>query len=140
MKDILDLIGRIFIATIFFYEAYDAMASLGDTKALMSEYGINAHQDLLIYGAIFALVVGAVLILIGYRSRLGSILLLLYLIPVTLIVYSFWNDPIELRKINSIAFMKNIAIAGALLMIIVNGSGRYSVKRLFATTKVSKRW
>ncbi len=140
MKDILDLIGRIFIATIFFYEAYDAIASFKDMKIQMVEYGINSHQDLLIYGAIFALIVGAVLILIGYRSRLGSILLLLYLIPVTFIAYSFWNDPIELRENNSIAFMKNIAIAGALLMIIVNGSGRYSIKRLFATTKVSKRW
>jgi len=32
--------------------------------------------------------------------------------------------------------MKNLAIMGGLLMVVVNGSGKYSVKRLFATTKV----
>ncbi len=140
MKDILDLIARIFIATIFFYEAYDSIAFFQLTKEKMSHYGINFQQDLLLYGAIFALVLGAILVLIGYRSKLGSILLLFYLVPVTFIVYSFWNDPIDVRRVNSISFMKNIAIIGALLMIIVNGSGKYSIKRLFATTKVSKGW
>jgi putative oxidoreductase len=32
--------------------------------------------------------------------------------------------------------MKNIAITGGLLMVWVNGAGRYSIKRLFATFRV----
>jgi putative oxidoreductase len=51
-------------------------------------------------------------------------------------VHSFWNDPIEVRRLQAILFMKNIAITGGLLMILVNGSGRYSIRRLFATTRV----
>jgi len=76
-------------------------------------------------------------ILIGYRTGLGAILILLYWVPVTLIAHSFWNDPIEIQRQESIEFMKNVAIMGGILLIFVNGSGRYSVKRLFATTKVN---
>ena len=136
MKDILDLIARILISCIFFYEAYDSVFYAKATKALMTEYGLTWNQDLLYLGGIFVLVLGGTLVLIGYRSGLGASLLLLYWIPVTFIVHSFWKFPIEEQRIEAILFMKNLAIIGGLLMIYVNGSGRFSVKRLFATTKV----
>lgn len=137
MKDVADLIARIFIAFIFLFEAYDSIVFFKSTKQKMTENGINWNQDMLLVGAIFLLIVGGILVLIGYRSKLGAILLLLYWIPVTFVLHSFWNDPIEIRKVASVAFMKNIAIMGALLMIYINGSGRYSIRRLFATTKVN---
>lgn len=99
-------------------------------------YGLTWRQDLLLVGAIILLVLGGLMVLIGYRSSFGAILLILYYLPVTLIVHSFWNDPVKVQRIQAIMFMKNIAIMGGLLMIIVNGSGRYSIKRLLATLKV----
>ena len=74
----------------------------------------------------------------GYRIKLGAFLLLLYWLPVTFIMYSFWNDPIELQRVNSINFMKNLGIAGALLLLIVNGSGKFSIKRILRVTKIRK--
>lgn len=138
MKDITDLIARIFISLIFLFEAYDSIKFFKSTKALMTEYGIVWQQDLLLSGAIFLLILGGVLVLLGYRSSFGAILLLLYWVPVTFIVHSWWNDPIELQRAGSIDFMKNMAIIGGLLMVFVNGSGRYSIRRLFATTRVGR--
>jgi len=136
MKDILDLMARIFIAVIFLFEAYDSSVRWKNTKEIMDQYGITWNQDLLLTATIFGLVLGGTLVLIGYRSSFGAFLLLIYWVPVTFIVHSWWNDPIEIRREESILFMKNIAIMGALLMVIVNGSGKYSIRRLFATTKV----
>ena len=102
----------------------------------MTNYGITWQQDLLLLGAIFILVLGATLLLIGYRSGFGAFLLMIYWVPVTFIVHSWWNDPPGIQRMESIMFMKNIAIMGGLLLVLVNGSGRYSIKRLFATTKV----
>ncbi len=102
----------------------------------MATFHITWNQDILLSGAIFLLLLGGILVLIGYRSSFGAILLLLYWIPVTFIAHSFWNDPVELRRLESIQFMKNIAIIGGMLIVLVNGSGNFSVKRLFATTKV----
>lgn len=136
MKDIVDLLARILIAVTFIYEAYDILFHIGQTKALMTEYGLEWRQDLLVFGAIFNLLIGGVLVLIGYRSGLGAMLLLFYWIPVTFIVHSFWNDPQDMQQEQSILFMKNLSIVGALLMVYVNGSGKYSVKRLISATRL----
>lgn len=140
MKDIIDLLARVLIAFIFLYEAYDSIAFFKLTKEKMLSYGLTWQPDLLLTGGIFLLILGGILVLIGYRSGFGSILLLLYWIPITFIVHSWWNEPTpEAQRLESLQFMKNLAIIGGLLIIIVNGSGRYSVKRLFATTKVRQR-
>ncbi len=103
----------------------------------MTGYGLNWNQDMLLSGAIFLLTVGGIMVLLGYRSSLGAIMLIMYWVPVTFIVDDFWNfnTQIELR-LKSITFMKNMAIIGGLLMLIGKGSGRYSIKRLLATTRV----
>lgn len=136
MKDVLDLIGRVFISVIFFFEAYDSMRYFSDTKDQMTRSGLVWQQDFLLTSAIFILVLGGILILLGYRSTFGAILLLSYWLPVTFLAHDFWNSPPETLRLESIIFMKNLAISGGLLMILVNGSGRYSIKRLLATTKV----
>lgn len=136
MKDIVDLIARIFLSLIFLWEAYDTIKYYGSSKESMNGYHITWNQDFLLGSAIFLMIFGGILILTGYRSKLGAVLLLLYYIPATFIIYSFWNDPPELYRINSIQFMKNLAIIGGLMMVFVNGAGRYSIKKLFATTRV----
>lgn len=138
MKDIMDLMARIFLSLIFLWEAYDSIKYFKTAKESMTSYGITWRQDLLLGGAIFLMIFGGILILTGYRSKLGAVLLLLFYIPATFTIYSFWNDPPELYRINSIQFMKNLAIIGGLMMIFVNGAGRYSVKRLFATTRLPR--
>lgn len=136
MKHLLDLIGRIFISVIFLFEAYDSMRYFKETKDQMARFGITWQPDFLLGLAIFVLLLGGTLILLGYRSTFGAILLLLYWVPVTILAHDFWNKPPGELRIESIIFMKNLAITGGLLIILVNGSGRYSVKRLLATTRV----
>ncbi|PTM08364.1 MAG: DoxX family protein [Bacteroidetes bacterium] len=136
MKNIFDLLGRLFLSFIFFWEAYDMIKYGKDTKVMMTEYGLTWRQDLLLYGAIYFLIVGGALILTGYRAKLGAVMLLVYWLPVTLIVHDFWNFPLPEQRLEGIQFMKNIAVTGGLLMVFANGVGKYSVKRLFATSRV----
>ena len=134
MKQWIDLIARIFLSTIFFWEAYDSIAYFDSVKRTMTNYGITWNQE-------FVLILGASFVLLGYRSATGAILLLLYWVPVTFIVFSFWNDPVSERRLQSILFMKNIAIIGGLLMVVVNGTGRFSIKRMIAASRPPKaKW
>lgn len=137
MRDLTDLIGRIFLATIFIFEAFDSIRYFDETKEAMTFHGVTWSQNFLLYCAIFLLVMGGLMVLTGYRSTLGAILLLIYWVPVTFIVHDFWNYSKEegLRE-QSILFMKNIAIIGGLLMLAGKGSGRYSIRKLLATTRV----
>jgi len=130
MKDIADLLGRILIAFLFIYEALDSLVFYDKTKATMTLYGVTWNQDFLLVTIIFILLFGAILVLIGYYSSFGAILLILYWLPFTLIVYSFWDDPQEEQRKNAVFFMRNLAMIGGLLLLMANGAGKYSIKRL----------
>ncbi|MBL7796879.1 MAG: DoxX family protein [Saprospiraceae bacterium] len=136
MRDITDLIGRILLSAIFFFEAIDSALYFDKTKDSMTHHGLTWNQDMLLYGAILFLLLGGTMVLLGYRSSLGAILLLMYWIPVTFIVHDFWSYPEDQIRLQKILFMKDMAIIGGLLMLLGKGSGRYSVKRLLATTRV----
>jgi len=136
MRDIIDLIGRIFLSAIFIFEAFDTALYMGKTRDTMFKYGISGSQDFLIYLTLFLLITGGLMVLLGYRSSLGVFLLLLYWLPVTFLVHDFWNYPKSELRLQSILFMKDMAIIGGLLMLAGKGSGRYSLKKLFATTRV----
>lgn len=139
MKDIFDLLGRILLSFIFFFEAYDYFAYERLNKEAMTIYGLTWNQDFFLYGAIFFLIVGAMTLLLGYRMRLGAILLLIYFIPLTFIVHDFWQEPMGSAeyRLQSILFMKNIAIIGGLLICATHISGKYRIRRIFATTNVN---
>lgn len=136
MKDFIDLLGRALLSFIFLYEAYDSVFYFQATKEKMTAYGLTWQQDFVLVGAIILLLLGGTLLLIGYRTGFAMFILLCYWIPVTFIVHSFWNDPEPTRRLQSIMFMKNLAIVGGMLMVWANGTGKYSIKRLFATTRV----
>jgi putative oxidoreductase len=139
MKDIADLIGRIFLSTLFFFEAGDSSVYQEMTYKIMTKYGFTWQQDFLYYAAIAALSIGALLVLIGYRAGLGVFLILLYWVPFTFVVYSFWMAPtLEQQHSEAAMFLKHLSIIGGLLLMYANGAGKYSVKRLLSTTKVSK--
>ncbi len=136
MRDVTDLVGRILLSAIFFFEAIDSAIYFEKTRESMTQHGLTWNQDMLLYGAILFLLLGGTMVLLGYRSSLGAILLLMYWIPVTFIVHDFWTYPEEQIRLQKILFMKDMAIIGGLLMLLGKGSGRYSVKRLLATTRV----
>lgn len=138
MKNVADLLGRIFIAFIFLYEVYDTIGFYKQTKQTMTDYNISWNQDVLLIGILIILILGSIMVLIGYLTTLGAILLLFYWIPFTFIVYSFWDDPEEIRRLQSLYFMRNMAIAGGLLLLVANGSGKYSVKRLLHVMRLPK--
>jgi putative oxidoreductase len=136
MKDILDLFGRLFLGALFLYEVVDFIFYADAIQEKMTLYGLTWRQDLLLNGAILCMLLGSVLVLIGYRSSFGAFLLLTYWLPVSLIVHAFWSYPDAEQREQFEQLMKNLAICGGLLLVLVNGSGRFSVKRLFSTVKV----
>lgn len=138
MKDIADLIGRIFISLLFIYEALDSLLFFDNTKRTMEDYGVSYYPNILLGTIIFLLFLGSILVLIGYYARVGAFLLLVYWLTFTVIVYSFWNDPPLVQRLNALYFMRNIALSGGLLLLIANGAGNYSVKRLIHVMRLPK--
>lgn len=138
MNNILDLAGRILISAIFLFEAIDSMLYADKTKLTMAEYGITWNPDLLLYLSIAGLLIGGIMVLIGYRIRFAVWLLLVYWLPVICIKYPFWHYTGLLQRDMAIHFMRGMAIAGGLLMIAAHGGGKFSVQRLFRVSKIPK--
>jgi putative oxidoreductase len=138
MKNITDLIARVLISAIFIYEAADSVMFFQETKAKMSAFNILWQQDILLVMSIVLLIIGGVLILLGYRMGFGGFLVLAYWVPVTFIAHSFWNYPVPEMRIEALIFVKNLAITGGVLLLMINASGRFSVKRLMPVTRIPK--
>jgi putative oxidoreductase len=140
MKDFVDLLGRIFLSVIFLWDAVDYLWFYKSNRLAMVNYGITWYTDFWLLGAIVFLVVGGLMVLFGYRVSIGATLLLLYWLPANFIINDFWAHDFPERREISLLFWRNIAIGGGLMMLLAHGSGRYAIRRLFATTKVPKSW
>ena len=141
MKDIFDLISRLFLSAIFLFESYSSVKHISRSKATMLHYGFHWNPELLLYTASFLLLVGGIFLLIGFRPGFAVTLLLIYWIPVTFMVYQFWDAPEGTKNIQTVNFLKNIAIIGGLIHILIHGVGKYSIRRFFGMMKLPKeKW
>jgi putative oxidoreductase len=72
--------------------------------------------------------VGGLSVLLGYRTRFGAWLLVIFLVPVTLMMHNFWAvwDPAT-SQIEKAMFMKNVTMLGGALLISYFGAGPLSV-------------
>jgi uncharacterized membrane protein YphA (DoxX/SURF4 family) len=76
---------------------------------------------LLLFGTLLELS-GGLLVLLGIREKLGAGLLLLFLIPTTILFHQFWFIEGSARELQTVMFLKNLAIMGGLIMILIHGA------------------
>jgi putative oxidoreductase len=120
-NDYLALFGRILIAAIFLLSGFNKIIAPGQTQAYMAQAGMPM-TGLFLVGAIVLEVGGGLSILLGAYTFWGSLVLFIYMIPITLIFHTHFADPNQMTH-----FMKNLAIIGGLLYIMEAGPGRVSV-------------
>lgn len=140
MKDIMDLIARVIIGAIFVLEAIHIIKYFKEIRLQIADIGLSRFDHMILYSILFILITGGLLILLGYRVFLGGILILVYWLPDTFLEYDWWNEPEPQKRIESLLFMRSLAVAAGVLLIMAHGSGKYSIRRLFANTKVPKKY
>jgi len=64
-------------------------------------------------------ILGGILLFIGFKARIGALLLLLFLIPTTLLFHAFWFKMGEELHSEVGVFLKNLSLIGALLYLVV---------------------
>ncbi len=126
MQAAASLLGRILLSAIFLLSGFNKIGSWDSTAAYMATHGMPLVSFFLL-GAIFLELVGGTMVLIGYYTKLGALLLLLFLLPATFIFHAFWAVPEAMVKLQMIMFLKNLAIMGGLLHLYATGPGRLSL-------------
>ena len=125
---ILALLGRLMLVAIFLMAAVGQnILNFSDTAASMASEGVPAPK-IMLGGAILFLIVGSLSIAAGFKARIGATLLLVFLLLATYFFHDFWTleDPVA-KQDQMIQFLKNVAMMGAMLLIIAHGAGLMSI-------------
>ncbi len=128
-KALASLIGRILLVLIFFNSGIGKIGNFEGTAQYMAKFGMPLTTFFLL-GAIFLELVGSSTVLLGYFTRFGALLLIIFLIPTTLIFHTNFTDPMQ-----KIHFMKNVSMFGGCLVLLSAGGGQFSLDHLFREKK-----
>lgn len=122
----LPLAGRLLLAYIFLISGIGKLTDFAGSVGYMEAYGMPFAPVLLIGAIVFELG-GALLLITGYRAKLGAALLVAFTIPATLVFHNFWALEGMDRYLQTIMFNKNLAIIGGLLLVLRWGAGPVSL-------------
>jgi putative oxidoreductase len=111
-------LGRILFGGYFAFNGFNNLKMLDFMSGYAKSKGTPMPKLSVVVSALL-LVFGGLSVLFDILPSLGLVSLVLFLIPVTLIIHPFWKvqDPTE-KMGEMINFMKNIALLGAVLMLL----------------------
>ena len=121
MIKIFDLIGRVFISGIFLLSGYNKIGNYEGTVGWMESFGLPGF---LLIPAIILEILAPILIIIGYQTRIAAGALSLFCLATAIIFHTDFSDQLQF-----IAFMKNLALAGGFLFLVVNGAKGYCLDK-----------
>ncbi len=128
MKYIL-LIGRILYSMIFIILGFNHFFSLNEMVQYTASMGVPAPSVATIISGLVILA-GGLSILLGYKTKIGSMLLFAFLIVTALVMHSFWSIEDQMQsQIQLIMFLKNLSMAGGALLLYYFGTGPLSIEK-----------
>ena len=118
------VVGRVALGMIFLVSGLGKLAGWRGTVAYAASKGV---PEILLAIATALELFGAVSVVLGFKARWGALALLIFLVPVTLVFHNFWAVPAAQQQMEMANFLKNLAIAGGLLIIFGRGGGAFSI-------------
>jgi putative oxidoreductase len=126
MRALTDPLARILISAIFLNAGITKLMRFDSTAHVLAARGI----PLATVAAAIAILIelgGAIMIIIGWQTKLAAAIQFVYLIPVTIMYHNFWAAPPQMHEMQLLNFLKNLGIMGGLLILATRGAGASSV-------------
>ena len=120
------LVARILLAAIFISAGLSKLGGFDGTVGYIASKGLPL-PGLIAVLTIALEVLGGIAIVIGYKARVAGLLLAIFTLLAGFIFHNFWAIPADQAYIQNIMFMKNLSMAGGLLLLTVFGAGGYSI-------------
>ena len=119
---IVELVGRIFLSALFLIEGVGKLFTQEQVIMYMEDYSV---PSILFIPAVVVEILFPLLLIIGYKTRLAALVMILFTLTVTIIFHTDFSDGMQL-----IFFLKDLAIAGGFMIIIAYGSNKFSLDHL----------
>ena len=116
---VIEVLGRIFLSTIFLIEGINKILNYESTIEYMENFSVPEY---LAIPAIIVEILFPLLLVVGYQTKISALVLAMFTLATALIFHTDFTNQMQLTS-----FLKNFAIAGGFLIIFVNGAGKYSI-------------
>jgi putative oxidoreductase len=124
VKSLTEASGRVLLAVLFLLSGVGKLGAYKATAAYMASAGVPGA---LLPAVIATELLGALAIILGWRTRVAAFLLAGFAILTALTFHNNLADQTQM-----IMFFKNLSIAGGFLLLVVHGAGPLSLDRRFA--------
>jgi putative oxidoreductase len=119
MEKISQFLARLFLGQIFLLSGIFKISGYEGTQGYMDAMGV---PGMLLPLVILFEIGGGLTIVVGWQTKLVAIVLAAFTVAAAAIFHNNFSDQIQM-----ILFMKNVAIAGGLILLAVYGAGGYSL-------------
>ena len=119
MTNIFDLLARILISALFLINGIFKITNYDGTLDWIEGYGM---PGVLLIPAIILEILGPILIIVGYQTKITAAFLSLFCLATAIIFHNDFSNQMQLTS-----FLKNIALAGGFLFLVINGSKKFSL-------------
>jgi putative oxidoreductase len=124
-----DLLGRLFLVLLFVVAGYGKIGGYAGTAAYMAANGVPG----LLLPLVIALELGGgILVLLGWHTRIMSLLLAGF----TLLALLLFHMPMTAE--NQVVFLAELGVAGGFLVLAAHGPGAWSLDRWLARRAPAK--
>ncbi len=144
LQNLVALLARLVLSPLFIFAGVNHLLNWNGTIKYMTSKGMGIESvfgssspivvQVLLAGATAFLILGGLSLLLGFHARWGAVLLIVFLIPAALIFHDYWHYDGQIQQLQMANFMKNITIAGGLLMVVAFGPGDMELRRAAAET------
>ncbi|HSI95147.1 MAG: DoxX family protein [Methylophilaceae bacterium] len=119
MNPFAHLVGRILLALIFILSGIGKISDPAGTAGFMESMGV---PGILVWPTIALEILGGIAIAIGFQTRIAAFALAAFSIAAAVIFHHNFADQMQM-----IMFLKNLSIAGGLLLLAASGALSFGV-------------
>lgn len=123
---LVSLAGRILLAYMFIPAGFSKLTNIGGTAGYIASGGLPFPSVLaVLVGALELL--GGIALVLGWQVRWAGLALALFTLLASVLFHPFWSAPEAQQMVVTLLFMKNISVAGGMLLISALGAGPLSL-------------
>lgn len=119
-------IARLLLATMFLQSGFDKLTHLDATAAFVAAGGLPLAPVVAPLVGAFELL-GGLAVVVGWQARVAGLLLALFTLTASLLFHRFWAVHAEQAFVQQLLFLKNLGVAGGMLLLYAHGPGPMSL-------------
>lgn len=125
-KSPLALLGRILLALMFVLAGVGKLGDIAGTAGYIASGGVPFASAVAVAVGVFEVVAGLALV-IGFQARWAALAMAGFTIAASVLFHPFWSLPADQAYVQQLLFMKNVSVAGGLLLVAALGAGPLSL-------------